>query len=79
MLSLVLSEAAGTHSATEGLSPLSPLVTAEGCPYQWVLWGQSDSRNSLAKGKPGHPHCKRLSDLELVLEGISLTAWVEVD
>lgn len=76
MVSLVLSEAAGTHSTTEGLSPL---VIAEGCPYQWVLWGQSDSRNSLAKGKPSHPHCKHLSDLELALERISLTTWVEVD
>lgn len=71
----VLSEAVGTRSAT---ARLSPSVATEGDPHQPALWGESDSINSFAKGKTGCSHWKHLSDLELVLERVSLTAWVKV-
>jgi len=35
-----------------------------------VLWGQSDSKNSFARGKPGCSYDKCLSDLELLLESV---------
>lgn len=76
MMPLVLSEATSTHSATKWMRPL---VTAKGYPCQWVLWGESDPRNSFAKGEPGHSYCKHFSDMELVLERISLTPQVKGD
>lgn len=45
----------------------------------WAFWGESDSWNYFAKGEPGYPHVKSLSDMELVLDIISLTAQVKVD